>query len=63
MKAVVDDTLCSGCAVCAEVAPDVFEMDDNDIARAKVNPVPEEFEDSARDAADGCPSGAIAIED
>jgi ferredoxin len=63
MKAVVDDTLCSGCAVCSDVAPDVFEMNDNDVAQVKVDPIPEDFEDAARDAVDGCPSGAITLED
>jgi ferredoxin len=62
MKAKVDEELCTGCGVCADEAPEVFEMNDDDIAVVKVNPVPEEHADAAQAAADGCPCGAIEIE-
>jgi ferredoxin len=62
MKATVDPELCIGCGLCPEICPQVFEMPD-DKARAKVDPVPPEFEDDARDAAQQCPSEAIKIED
>jgi ferredoxin len=48
--------------VCADVCPDVFEMDNEDKAIVKVDVVPEDLEDSCRDAADSCPSEAIVIE-
>lgn len=63
MKAIVDRDLCAGCAVCVDVCPEVYEMDDEDIAMVKVDPVPAESEESARDAADQCPSEAIVITD
>jgi ferredoxin len=63
MRASVDEANCSGCAVCVDVAPEVFEMDENDIAKVIVDPVPADLEDAAREGADGCPSGAILIED
>jgi ferredoxin len=61
MKVSVDPDLCTGCELCEDIAPDVFEMKD-DIAVAKVETVPEDAEESAQEAADSCPSEAISIE-
>ena len=62
MKATIDDSLCTGCGVCADDLPDVFEMNDEDMAVVKVDPIPEDLEDAAQEAADNCPCGAISIE-
>lgn len=61
MKAIVDKENCSGCGLCAEACPDVFEMVD-DIAKVKASPVPGNAESCAKEAAEGCPSEAIKIE-
>lgn len=63
MKAVVDKELCTGCQLCTEICPDVFEMGDDDLAEAKVAPVPPDAEDDCREAAAQCPVEAIQIED
>jgi ferredoxin len=62
MKAIVDKSLCIGCGLCADLCPEVFEMVD-DIAEAKVNPVPPESAASCRDAAEQCPVTAIQIDE
>jgi ferredoxin len=62
VKVTVDETLCSGCGVCEEMAPDVFEMNDAGLVAVKVDPIPEDLQESTQEAADGCPSGAILIE-
>jgi ferredoxin len=62
VKVTVDETLCSGCGVCEEMAPDVFEMNDSGVVAVKVNPIPEDLQQSTQEAADGCPSGAILVE-
>lgn len=63
MKATVDKDLCLGCGICVEVCPEVFEMDDDSKAQAKVSPVSAEAEGSCRKAADQCPESAIKIEE
>lgn len=62
MKVSVDADLCTGCELCVETCPDVFEMD-ADIAVVKTEQVPDDAEDSARQAADECPVEAITVEE
>jgi len=62
MKATVDPDLCTGCELCVDTCPEVFEMDD-DVAKVIVDTVPEDSEDCAREAADDCPAEAISIEE
>ena len=61
MKAIVEDT-CSGCGVCVDVCPEVFEMGDEDIVVVIADPVPADVEESCRDAAEQCPCESIVIE-
>lgn len=63
MKAIVDRDACIGCGLCATICPEVFKMDDEDIATVIADPVPSEHEASAQEAADSCPTDAISIED
>jgi ferredoxin len=62
MKASIDDSLCTGCGVCADDVPEVFEMNDSDMAIVKVDPIPADLEDATAEAAESCPCGAIVIE-
>lgn len=61
MKAIVDKDLCSGCGLCADTCPEVFEIKDN-IAIVKVSKVPEDLIESCKQAADDCPVEAITCE-
>lgn len=61
MKATVDADLCTGCELCTQTCPDVFEMED-DVAKTKVDAIPSEAEESAKQAAEECPVEAITIE-
>ena len=62
MKAKVDRDTCIGCALCTSICPEVFEMDDESIAVVKVDIVPSDVEDTAKEAEDSCPTDAISIE-
>jgi len=60
MKAKVTDE-CIACERCVEICPAVFEMGD-ELAKVKTDPVPAEYEDDVREAADQCPTDAIIVE-
>ncbi|KAA0108395.1 ferredoxin [Mycolicibacterium sp. P1-5] len=62
MKARIDDGRCRGHGVCTTVCPDVFTMTDDGYAEAIVDEVPAGLEDSAREAADGCPENAVILD-
>lgn len=61
MKAEVDKDTCIGCGLCPSICEAVFELEDDGKAVAKVNPVPPENEDEAKDAAESCPVDAISV--
>lgn len=61
MKAKVDAEVCIGCGLCAQTAPEVFEMKE-DKAVVIVDVVPQEAEGNCQKAADECPVTAITLE-
>ena len=62
MKAIVDEETCTGCGLCEQICPEVFELVD-DVAKVKTEPVPTDQQDSCREAAESCPVEAITIQD
>ena len=62
MKGFVDKETCIGCGLCPEVCPDIFEMDDDGLAIARDIEIPEDIEDSAKDAEESYPVAAITVE-
>ncbi len=56
-RIVVDRSLCSGFGACADLAPDVFELDGG-IASVRVG---ETDDPRTLEAADACPMGAISV--
>ena len=56
----VDTNLCQGYGVCAQIAPDVFELDDDGIAVVPAGTeVPAGSEKLVIDAAAACPALAV----
>ena len=56
-RIVIDRSLCSGFGSCADLAPDVFELEGG-IASVRVG---ETDDPSVLDAAASCPMGAISV--
>jgi ferredoxin len=54
----IDRSLCSGFRACAELAPDVFEIDDGGTATGRVG---QSDDPAVLDAAAACPMAAIAV--
>lgn len=62
MKIKVNQDACIGCGACLSVAGDLFEMNEDGLSHAKVEEVPEDKQDQAKDAIESCPTGAIEEE-
>ena len=60
MKVVVEES-CIGCGLCPQICPDVFELNDSNMAIVKLVAVPPAIRESCREAASSCPVDAIKI--
>jgi len=60
MKAVIDKDACTGCGLCTSTCPRVFELE-GDKAKVKVDEIPEDAKECAREAERDCPLEAIKI--
>jgi ferredoxin len=63
MRVEVDRDRCEGNAVCLGIAPDLFELDDEDYAVVKADPVPADQEDVAVQSIAECPRAALTRRD
>ena len=57
----VDPRLCEGHALCIDLAPEVFDFSDDDVATCDAEPA-DALWDKVKAAVDACPRGAISIE-
>ena len=59
VRVKVDLDRCEGNAVCLGIAPELFDLDDEDYAVVKTDPIPPGQEDLAEQAIDECPRAAL----
>jgi len=59
VKMEVDQDLCISCGACVDVCPEVFGWNNDDKAKVSVDEIPQEYDDSSHEAAEGCPTNAI----
>jgi ferredoxin len=61
-KIVVDANLCTGCGLCVDICPEVFEMKD-DLSVVKTSDVSGDIAEKVKEAQESCPVEAIIIEE
>lgn len=59
VKVKVNKDLCIGCGACQAIEPNVFEIDDDGLAKVIVKDVDKSVEENVIDALEGCPTNAI----
>ncbi len=62
MNAAIDRSGCIGCGLCVDTCPGVFRMAADGLAEVITETVPGELQDSAVEAAEGCPVSVITVE-
>jgi ferredoxin len=69
MTTWVDKDTCIACGACGATAPDVYDYDDEGLAFNKIDDnsntaeIPDILFDDVRDAAEGCPTDSIKVEE
>ena len=63
MRVEVDRDRCEGNAVCVGIAPELFDLDDEDYAVVLSDPVPDDQEDVAEQSIAECPRAALIRKD
>ncbi len=61
MKIKVDFDLCESNAMCEALAPDVFELDDDDFLQLNTDQVTDENRQRVEQAVAACPRAAISL--
>jgi ferredoxin len=63
MRVTVDENACEASGFCESIAPDVFELGDEDVVQIADGPVPEHLEIDVRAAVEQCPKAALRIQE
>lgn len=62
-KPSVNKDLCISCGACVSIVPDVFAFDEDDKAFVREDSILDSLEEDVVDAVEGCPTGAILLDD
>ena len=62
MKIHVDTEKCAGHAVCQALAPDIFEVGDDQLTHVLMEDIPERMRETVQGAVDDCPTRALSLE-
>ena len=62
MELKINKDKCIGCGQCVSLCEDVFDFDDDNLAKVVESPVSNENEETATEAMENCPTGAIEEE-
>ena len=63
MTVKVSKDACIGCGACQAIVPNVFDLNDEGFAYVLEDAKIKENEEDVRDAAEGCPTSAISIDE
>jgi ferredoxin len=63
MRVTVDSDLCEANGVCANLVPQVFDLDDNDELHIAAGDVPADLTGQVRLAVQSCPKMALSLAD
>jgi ferredoxin len=63
MKIKVEKEKCIGCGACIAIAGNVFDFDDENMAKVIVDKVSKDDEENVIEALENCPTGAIIKEE
>ncbi|MCV7411984.1 ferredoxin [Mycobacterium florentinum] len=63
MRVTVDETLCEAQGFCESLAPDIFELGDEDVVQIADGEVAPDREIDVRAAVDQCPKAALRLQD
>jgi ferredoxin len=63
LRVVVDADECEANAVCVGIAPEVFDLDDDEVLHILLPAPPAELVDRVREAVDSCPKRALFLKE
>jgi ferredoxin len=63
MRVTVDENSCEANGFCESLAPDVFELGDEDVVQIADGPVAADREIDVRAAVEQCPKAALRLQD
>jgi ferredoxin len=61
LRVIADRSACCGYGVCAEICPEIYQVDDIGVVKLLQEIVPQGLEAKAKEAAAACPQSALRV--